>query len=84
MLNDRLMGYGILLGSLLGVACYFYLVFLSPWILLVIQISAFIAVAGILSIIAWIGYTLVTTPPAEPLVDFLEEPSNEEERDENG
>ena len=81
-MNDRLMGYGILLGSLLGVACYFYLVFLSPWILLVIQISAFIAVAGILAIIAWIGYTLVTTPSVDSLGDF--ESSNEEERDENG
>ena len=81
-MNDRLMGYGILLGSLLGVACYFYLVFLSPWILLVIQISAFIAVAGILLIMAWIGYTVATTPSPEPLEDLMAELSTGEKVEE--
>ena len=73
----------ILLGSILGIAAYFYLTFLSPWIVLTIQISAFIAVAAILLIIAWIGYTLATTPPPTPLEDLdleqeTETPSNEE------
>ncbi len=77
-MNDRLVGYVILVGSLLGIALYFYLTFLSPWILLVIQISAFVAVAGMLAIVAWIGYTLATTPPPMPLEDFDEESSEEE------
>ena len=77
-LDDKVLGYLILIGSLLGIACYFYLVFLSPWILLAIQVSAFIAVAAILAIMAWIGYTLATTPPPMPLEDFDEEPSVEE------
>ena len=72
------MGYVIFLGSLLGIACYFYLVFLSPWILLTIQVSAFVAVAAILLIMAWIGYTLATTPPPLPLEDLVEEPLEEE------
>ena len=72
----------ILVGSLLGIACYYYLVFLSPWILLAIQVSAFVAVAAILAVIAWIGYTLATTPPPMPLEDF-EEPSKEEKVEEN-
>ena len=71
-MNDKVMGYVIFLGSLLGIACYFYLVFLSPWILLTIQVSAFVAVAAILLIMAWIGYTLATTPPPLPLEDFEE------------
>lgn len=77
-MNDRVLGYIILIGSLVGVACYFYLVFLSPWILLVVQVSAFLAVAAVLAIMAWIGYTLATTPPPEPLEDLMAESSTEE------
>jgi len=80
-LNDKVLGYVILIGSLFGVACYFYLVFLSPWALLVVQVSAFLAVAAILAIMAWIGYTLATTPPPEPLEDFVEESSTEEKEE---
>jgi predicted DNA-binding transcriptional regulator len=38
--------------------------------MLTIKISAFIAVAAILMIIAWIGYTMATTPPPTPLEDL--------------
>ena len=69
----------ILIGSLLGIACYFYLVFLSPWALLVVQISAFLAVAAVLVVMAWIGYTLATTPLPEPLDFSLEETEAEPE-----
>jgi len=72
-LDDKALGYIILIGSLVGIGLYFYLVFMSPWVLLVVQISAFIAVAAMLAIIAWIGYTLATTPPPLPLEDFVEE-----------
>jgi predicted DNA-binding transcriptional regulator len=82
-LNDKALGYVILVGSLFGVACYFYLVFLSPWALLVVQVSAFLAVAAVLAIMAWIGYTLATTPPPEPLEDLAEEPSAEEKGEES-
>ena len=69
-MDDRVLGAGILLGSLLGIACYFWLVFMSPWAWLTVQLSAFLAVAAVLVIMAWIGYTLATTPPPEPLEDF--------------
>ena len=83
MSKDQALGSMILLVSILGIAVYFYLTFLSPWIILTIQISAFIAVAAILLIIAWIGYTLATTPPPTPLEDLdleqeIETQSNEE------
>ena len=78
-MNDKLLGYVIFLGSLLGIVCYFYLVFISPWVLLVVQVSAFLAVAAVLLIMAWIGYTLATTPPPMPLEEFVSEPSVEEE-----
>ena len=82
-LNDRLTGYLILVGSLLGIAGYFYLVFLSPWIMLIIQVSAFAAVTAMLAIVAWMGYMLATTPPPMPLKDFDEESSKDEEKEEN-
>jgi len=83
MSKDQALGSMILLVSILGIAVYFYLTFLSPWIILTIQISAFIAVVTILLIIAWIGYTLATTPPPTPLEDLdleqeTENQSNEE------
>ena len=58
-MDDRVLGYAFLLGSLFGVGYYFYLVF--PWAQLVVQVSAFIAVAAILAVMAWIGYTLTIT-----------------------
>ncbi len=75
MSNDKVMGGGLLVGSLAGVVVYFWLVFLSSWSLLTIQLSAFVAVAAVLLIVAWIGYTLATTPPPIPLenLDFDEE-----------
>jgi len=82
-LNDKVMGYVIVLGSLLGIACYFYLLFLSPWAMLVLQISAFLAVAAVLAIMAWIGYTLATTPPPMPLEDFEAEPPKDENLETN-
>ena len=81
-LDDKVSGYAILFGSLLGIACYFYLVFLSPWALLVVQVSAFLAVAAVLVIVAWIGYTLATTPPLEPMEDLVAEVSTEEKVEE--
>ena len=83
MLNDRLTGYLILVGSLLGIGLYFYLIFLSPWIMMGIQISAFVAVSAVLAIMAWIGYTLATTPPPMPLEDFDEEILTEEQGEED-
>lgn len=81
-MDDRVLGGVILVGSLLCVACYFWLAFLSPWAMLVIQVSVFAAVAVVLWIVAWIGYTLATTPPPAPLEDFSESLDEESSRTE--
>jgi len=74
MNNDRTLGGLIFLGSIVGAIAYFWLIFMSPWAILTIQASAFLAVSAVLLIIAWIGYTLATTPPPVPLEDLdLEE-----------
>jgi len=69
MTRDRILGGTILCGSVGGIAIYFWLVFLSPWTVLAIQGTAFIGVAAILAILAWIGYVLTTTPPPQPIVE---------------
>ena len=70
MSNDKVIGGSILIGSIAGIAIYFWLLFMSAWSFLTLQISALAAVAMILIIMAWIGYTLLTTPPPIPLEDF--------------
>ncbi len=70
MADDRVLGGVILVGSLAGIVVYFWLLFMSPWALLTIQVSALLAVGLCLLIIAWIGYTLATTPPPMPIEDF--------------
>ncbi len=68
--KDQGLGWLILVFSVLGIVLYYYLVFMSAWSLLTIQVSAFLAVGMMLLIFAWIGYTLATTPPPMPLEDF--------------
>ncbi len=77
-MDDRLMGALVLVASLGGLVVYFYLVFMAPWAWLVIQVSAFLAVAAVLVIMAWIGYTMATTPPPEPIDDSWQELQKEE------
>jgi len=84
MSKDQVLGAGILIGSLTGVAVYFFLVFFSVWDALTIKVSAFAAVAAVLLILAWIGYTLATTPPPAPIEDLtetLEETKTEETKE---
>jgi predicted DNA-binding transcriptional regulator len=68
MANDRLIGGAILGGSIIGVIIYGLLI--VYWPLLVLQISAFLAVLILLGILAWIGYTMATTPPPEPITEI--------------
>ena len=67
MANDRAVGGAILVGSVLGIIIYGLLLYY--WPLLVLEITAFVAVAVILAILGWIGYTMATTPPPEPISD---------------
>jgi len=70
MANDRAIGGGILIGSILGIIIYGLLIYW--WPLQVLEITAFVAVLVLLAILAWIGYTMATTPPPEPITDIPE------------
>jgi len=78
-MNDKSLGWVIFLGSFVGIIIYLWLVFISPWGWLTIQISASFVVVAVLLIVAWIGYTLMTTPTPAPMEDFefSEEPDEE-------
>jgi len=71
MSRDQIYGILMLVGSLLGIVVYGILLYYFPiWTL---QVSAFLAVAAFLVIIAWIGYTLATTPPPKPIEEIEKE-----------
>ncbi|RJS90921.1 transcriptional regulator [Candidatus Bathyarchaeota archaeon] len=83
--KDQGIGAVILVGCLLGIVVYFWLVFFSPWSLLILQLTGFIAVGGILGIGAWIGWTMATTPPPKPIEEIekeIEEEKSEEKTEE--
>ena len=69
MASDKGTGTLLLIIGLAGILIYGWLLFLynASMTTLILQITAFLAVAMILAIIAWIGYTMATTPPPEPL-----------------
>ncbi len=78
MANDRAVGAAILVGSILGIVVYGILLLYSA--VIVLEVTAFVAVVLILGILAWIGYTMATTPPPEPITDIPEvstEPKSE-------
>lgn len=72
MANDRTLGGGILAGSIIGIIVYGVLVYL--WPLLVLEVTAFLAVVVLLGILAWIGWTMATTPPPEPITEAAQPP----------
>ncbi len=47
-----------------GFFTYAYLVMLSEWGKIVLELSVLMIVGGVLGTVAWIGYTMATTRPA--------------------
>ena len=65
MNKDQGIGAVILVASIIGVIVYAWLLF--AYAIVILQITAFVAVAAVLVIAAWIGWTMATTPPPAPL-----------------
>ena len=66
MFSDKNIGFLLLAIGAVGILVYGWLIFVAAP-LLMLQVTAFLAVAAVLGIIAWIGYTMATTPPPEPV-----------------
>ena len=65
MNKDQAMGVAILVGSVAGIIVYAWLLY--TYAIVTLQVTAFLAVAAVMTILAWIGWTMATTPPLEPI-----------------
>ena len=73
MNRDQVIGALILVASVIGIIVYGWILFFTEWTILLLQITGFVAVAAVLGILAWIGYTLATTPPPKPVEEIEKE-----------
>lgn len=78
MSRDQGLGVLLVIAGILGILIYGWLVFFTSWWAIVLQITAFVAIAAVLAIIAWIGYTLATTPPPKPIEEIEKELEKEQ------
>lgn len=65
MNRDQAIGWAVLAASVAVIIVYGWLLYAFP--MLVLQVTAFIAVAAILGVLAWIGWIMATTPPPTPI-----------------
>ncbi len=84
MTRDQVIGGLIMVAAVIGILVYTWILFFTEWTLILLQITAFIAVAGVLGILAWIGYTLATTPPPKPIEEIEKELEKEMEAAKEG
>ena len=73
MNRDQVIGALILVASVIWIIVYGWILFFTEWTTLLLQITGFVAVAAVLGILAWIGYTLATTPPPKPIEEVEKE-----------
>ena len=73
MANDRALGGAILVGSVVAIFVYALILYWFP--LIILQITAFLAVVVLLGILAWIGWTMATTPAPEPIPEVPATPA---------
>lgn len=73
MPSDKAIGGLLLIVSIIVIIAYGYLVFMTDYSLILLKLTGFIAVAGVFGILAWIGYTLATTPPPKPIEEIEKE-----------
>jgi predicted DNA-binding transcriptional regulator len=73
MSRDQAIGVLLMLISIVVIIGYAWILFFTEWTLLLMQVTLMVAVAALLGIIAWIGYTLATTPPPKPIEEIEKE-----------
>lgn len=75
MAKDQILGIVIFIASILAIFLYLWLFLVGLWWWALV-VPMFVAVVGILAIMAWIGWTIARTPPPKP-VEGLEFPESE-------
>ena len=64
MTKQRSVGILIFVLCIVTFFVYAYLLMLSEWSPIVLQLSVLMAVGGILGVISWIGYNMATSKPS--------------------
>jgi len=75
MSRDQVIGTLIAICSIIGIIVYLWAIFLAEeWIqYITLRITGAVAIGGVLGILAWVGYTLATTPPPKPIEEIEKE-----------
>ena len=63
--RTKVTGISILGTSIIGFIIYLYLILATKWDILLLKITIIAAVGAVVSVVAWIGYTMTTTPIAD-------------------
>ncbi|MEM4971638.1 MAG: transcriptional regulator [Sulfolobales archaeon] len=73
--RDKLIGLGLMVISAVIILIYLYGLFFAEDRIaeILIKITIFVAVTGVMGILGWIGYTLATTPPPKPIEEIEKE-----------
>jgi predicted DNA-binding transcriptional regulator len=60
--GNRIAGYTLLVTSILAFIIYSYLLLNTDLGILILQLTVLAAIAALLAVLAWIGYTMATAP----------------------
>ena len=71
--KDKAIGGLLLIISIIVIVIYGYILFFTKYDILLLKITGLIAVIVVFGVLAWIGYTLATTPPPKPLEELEKE-----------
>lgn len=80
--KDQIVGIGILFGCLVGLAVYFWLVFLSMWSIFILKLTVFVAATLVLGIATWIGWVMATTSSPQPIEGITSKVTSESKTEE--
>ncbi|HEX6028051.1 MAG TPA: hypothetical protein VFY64_03325 [Nitrososphaeraceae archaeon] len=60
--GNRIAGYTLLVASILAFIIYAYLLLGTDLGILILQLTVLAAIAALLAVLAWVGYTMATAP----------------------
>jgi len=74
--KDQVIGAILMVVSVVVIVAYIWLTFLPPWPnidIVMLKLTGTVAIGGVFGVLAWIGYTLATTPPPKPIEEIEKE-----------
>ncbi len=68
VLKQRILGTVIFFACIIAFFLYAYLIMLSEWSPIILQLSMLMIAGGILGALSWLGYTMATTHPSKSFI----------------